>query len=91
MVLAFQLAPDKSREDFAQFKKVDAPWVTSNHGSNFATIWTERKGEWIFDAFEDVVFASKADFDKAYAGNEELNKVAEGLFGEKVLVVIVEE
>jgi len=34
---------------------------------------------------------SRADFDRAYAGNEELNKAAKGLFGEKVLVAIVEE
>jgi hypothetical protein len=91
VILAFQLAQGKTREDFAEFKKVDASWVASNHGSNFATIWTGSKGEWNFDAFEDIVFASKADFDRAYAGNEELNKAAKGLFGEKVLVVIVEE
>ena len=60
-------------------------------GSNFATIWTERTEAWSFDAFEDVTFASKKDFKRAYAGNEELLKVSEGLFGEKVLVAIVTE
>ncbi len=91
MVLAFQLTPGKTRTDFAKFKVLDGPWVASNNGSNAATIWTNRTGEWIFDAFEDVVFASKADFNRAYAGNEELGKAAEGLFGDKVLVAIVEE
>ncbi len=91
MVLAFQLTPGKTRADFAKFKVLDGPWVASNNGSNAATIWTNRSGDWIFDAFEDVVFASKADFNKAYAGNEELGKAAEGLFGDQVLVAIVEE
>ena len=91
MVLAFQLAPGKTRKDFARFKRVDGPWVTSNHGSNSATIWTKRQGDWVFDAFEDIVFASKKDFHRAYAGNEELNKAAEGLFGDKILIAIVEE
>jgi hypothetical protein len=91
MILAFQLAPGKTRADFAKFKVLDGPWVASNNGSNAATIWTNRSGEWIFDAFEDVVFASKADFERAYAGNDELGKAGEGLFGDKVLVAIVEE
>jgi hypothetical protein len=91
MILAFQLTPGKTREDFAKFKVLDGPWVASNNGSNSATIWTNRSGDWIFDAFEDVVFASKADFQRAYAGNEELGKAAEGLFGDNVLVAIVEE
>ncbi len=91
MVLAFQLPPGKTRADFAKFKVLDGPWVASNNGSNSATIWTNRAGDWIFDAFEDVVFASKADFERAYAGNEELGKAGEGLFGDKVLVAIVEE
>jgi len=91
MVLAFQLTPGKTRADFAKFKVLDGPWVASNKGSNAATIWTNRSGDWIFDAFEDVVFASKADFERAYAGNEELGKAGEGLFGDKVLVAIVEE
>jgi hypothetical protein len=91
MILAFQLTPGKTRADFAKFKVLDGPWVASNNGSNTATIWTNRAGDWIFDAFEDVVFASKADFERAYAGNDELGKVGEGLFGDKVLVAIVEE
>jgi|TARA_B110000438_G_C15700675_1_gene600930 hypothetical protein len=91
MVLAFQLTSGKTRADFAKFKALDGPWLASNNGSNAATIWTNRSGDWIFDAFEDVVFASKADFNKAYAGNEELGKAAEGLFGDQVLVAIVEE
>ncbi|GEM_PF-6982162 len=91
MVLAFQLPPGKTRADFAKFKVLDGPWVASNNGSNAATIWTNRSGDWIFDAFEDVVFASKKDFETAYAGNEELGKAGEGLFGDKVLVAIVEE
>ena len=40
---------------------------------------------------EDVVFASVNNFNRAYAGNDKLNKVAEELFGDKVLVAIVEE
>jgi hypothetical protein len=91
MVLAFQLAPGKTRADFAKFKVLDGPWVASNNGSNSATIWTNRSDDWIFDAFEDVVFASKADFERAYAGNDELGKAGERLFGDKVLVAIVEE
>jgi hypothetical protein len=91
MVLAFQLPPGKTRADFAKFKVLDGPWVASNNGSNAATIWTNRSGDWIFDAFEDVLFASKADFERAYAGNDELGKAGEGLFGDKVLVAIVEE
>tara|TARA_B100000686_G_C16502517_1_gene817812 strand:+ start:110 stop:460 length:351 start_codon:yes stop_codon:yes gene_type:complete len=91
MILGFQLAPGKTREDFAGFKKVDAPWLVSNRGSNPATIWTERDGDWVFDAFEEVIFASLDDFNRAYAGNDELNTAAEGLFDDKVLVVIVEE
>jgi hypothetical protein len=91
MVLAFQLTSGKTRADFAKFKILDGPWVASNNGSNSATIWTNRSGDWIFDAFEDVVFASKADFERAYAGNDELRKAGEGLFGDKVLVAIVEE
>jgi hypothetical protein len=65
MVLAFQLTPGKTRADFAKFKVLDGPWVASNNGSNAATIWTNRSGDWIFDAFEDVVFAFKADFERA--------------------------
>ena len=91
MILGFQLAPGKTRDDFAGFKKVDAPWLVSNRGSNPATIWTERDGDWVFDAFEEVIFASLDDFNRAYAGNDELNTAAEGLFDDKVLVVIVEE
>ena len=91
MVLAFQLNPGKTRKDFARFKKVDAPWVASNRGSNSATIWTERGGDWIFDAFEDVTFASEEDFNRAYVGNDKLNKAAAGLFDNKVLVAIVTE
>ena len=91
MILAFQMALGKGRADFAEFKKLDAPWVASNNGSNAATYWTERTGNWVFAAFEDVVFASKEDFNKAYAGNDELGKAAEGLFDGTVLVAIVEE
>ena len=91
MVLAFQLTPGKTRTDFAKFKKIDGPWVASNKGSNAATIWTNRSGDWIFDAFEDVVFASKKDFQRAYAGNAELAKAGEGLWGDKVLIAIVED
>jgi len=91
MVLAFQLAPGKSREDFAKFKELDFPWVCSNRGSNRATIWTRRTNDWPFDAFEDVTFASKKDFERAYAGNDDLSKAGEGLFGDKVLAAIVEE
>ena len=91
MVLAFQMAGGKTRQDFAAFKKLDAPWVASNNGSNAATLWTQRTETWVFDAFEDVIFASKSDFERAYAGNEDLIKAGNGLFGAKVLVVIVEE
>ena len=91
MVLAFQLASGKTREDFAEFKKLDGPWVALNNGSNPSTIWTRRTETWSFDAFEDVTFASKTDFERAYAGNEKLTKAGEGLFGIKVLVAIVEE
>lgn len=91
MVLAFQLSPGKTREDFAKFKELDFPWVSSNRGSNRATIWTRRSVDWPFDAFEDVTFASRADFDRAYKGTPELAEAGEGLFGPTVLVVIVEE
>jgi hypothetical protein len=91
MVLAFQLAPGKTPSDFAKFKALDLPWVAANHGSNRATIWTQRTEDWPYDAFEDVTFASRADFERAYAGNEELAKAGEGLFGDRVLVAIVEE
>ena len=91
MILAFQLAPQKTREDFAKFKKVDKTWVALNKGSNPETVWTERNGNWIFDAFDKVTFASIKDFNRAYAGNGKLNKMAEGLFGSKVLVAIVKE
>lgn len=89
LLLAFQLAPGKTPEDFAAFKKIDLPWVASNHGANPTTCWTKRDDTWEFDAFEDATFASMDDFKRAYAGNDELTKAGEGLFGPKVLVAVV--
>jgi hypothetical protein len=91
MVLAFQLAPGKTRADFAQFKAVDSPWVAANNGSNPVTWWTERSAAWPFDGFDEVTFASRADFDRAYAGNDELAAIAAGLFGDAVLAAVVVE
>ena len=89
MVLGFQLAPGKSRDDFEKFKELDRPWVVQNKGYNSATYFTKRSAAWPFDAYEDVWFATRADFDRAYAGTPELAKAGEGLFGPKVLVAIV--
>lgn len=89
MVLGFQLAAGKARDDFEKFKELDRPWVVQNKGYNPATYFTKRTAAWPFDAYEDVWFATRADFDRAYAGTPELAKAGEGLFGPQVLVAIV--
>lgn len=90
MVLAFQLAEGRTADDFMEFKKLDLPWVVRNNGYNRSTVFTRRSERWPFDAFEDVTFASEADFRRAYLGNEELAKAGDGLFGPAVFVAIVE-
>ncbi|MCC6547175.1 hypothetical protein IT570_08410 [Candidatus Sumerlaeota bacterium] len=89
MVMAYQLMPGKTRADIARFKEFDRPWVVENNGFNTATYFTRRAATWPFDAFEDITFKSRADFEKAYAGNETMTKAGEGLFGPEVLVAIV--
>ncbi len=89
MVLGFQLAAGKTRADFEKFKELDRPWVVQNKGYNPSTYFTKRTATWSFDAYEDVWFATRADFDRAYAGTPELAKAGEGLFGPQVLVAIV--
>ena len=89
MVLGFQLAAGKARADFEKFKELDRPWVAQNKGNNPATYFTKRTAAWPFDAYEDVWFATRADFDRAYAGTPALAKAGEGLFGPQVLVAIV--
>ena len=86
MVMAYQLMPGKTRSDIARFKELDRPWVAENNGYNSATYFTDRAANWPFDAFEDITFKSKADFERAYAGNETMAKAGEGLFDKQVLV-----
>ncbi len=90
MVLAFQFASKSDRSMFRDFKRVDLPWVRKNNGDNHATVYTGRSARWNFDAFEIVYFNSREDFERAYAGNDSLEKAAENLFGEEVLLLIVE-
>lgn len=89
MVLAYQLMPGKTKTDIARFKEFDRPWVVENNGNNAATYFTNRAADWPFDAFEDITFKTKADFDRAYAGNDTMTKAGEGLFDQQVLVAIV--
>jgi hypothetical protein len=91
MVLAYQLAPGKTREDFRAFKEIDLSWVSANNGTNHATVWTRRSAAWPFDGFDETTFATREDFRIAYEGNEAILGAAEGLFGDRVLVVVVNE
>jgi hypothetical protein len=90
MVLAFQFAEGKGPDDFRAFKELDKPWVAANNGCNPSTVFTQRDGRWPFDAFEIITFASMADFERAYAGNDALAAAGEGLFGPKVLAAVVQ-
>jgi hypothetical protein len=90
MLLAFQFAEGKGPEDFRAFKELDKPWVASNGGCNTATVFTERTDEWPYDAFELITFSTVGDFERAYAGNEELAAAGDGLFGPQVLAAVVQ-
>ncbi|MCC5878063.1 MAG: hypothetical protein JJU11_17735 [Candidatus Sumerlaeia bacterium] len=91
IMVAFQLASDKTRDDYRAFKELHLSWVSTNGGRSHATVWTERSEHWPYDGFDEMIVRSMEDFETIREGNRVINEARADLLRGRQFVALIRE
>lgn len=91
ILIAFQLEPGKTRDDYRSFKELHLTWVSTNGGRSHATVWTEQTENWPYHGFDELTVRSMEDLERIREGSRVINEARAGLIRGRQFVALIRE